>query len=85
MYLLFSPHFYEVGWRVAFIIGSEIATFNHLPPHNIFNYSLIELVCTNKMSFTSENFYERFFQVALCRQPLKSPIGRDWFGDPTYC
>ncbi len=59
----------------AFIIimRSETATFNHLPPHDIFNYSSIKLVCANKISFICENFYERFFQVTLCGQSLKRP------------
>jgi hypothetical protein len=61
------------------IIGSETATFNHLPQHDIFNYSLIKLVHANKMSFTCENFYARFFQVALCGQSLKRSIGQDQF------
>jgi hypothetical protein len=36
-------------------------------------------LCKNNEVFQRENFYERFFQVALCGQSLKRPIGRDQF------
>ena len=36
-----------------------------------------EQLCKNNEVFQRENFCERFFQVALCGQSLKRPIGRD--------